>query len=60
MKPEFIIHIGPEYLRNNGQGELWYELLDTADNPSFSIRRRLTIDHTPIKVDLEEAAFFLM
>ncbi|KAB0507324.1 hypothetical protein [Pseudomonas lini] len=57
MKPEFIIHIGPEYLRNNGQGELWYELLDTADNPSFSIRRRLTIDHTPIKVDLEEAAF---
>lgn len=57
MKPEFIIHIGPEYLRNNGQGELWYELLDTADNPSSSLRRRLTIDHTPIKVDLEEADF---
>lgn len=57
MKPEFIIHIGPQYLLNNGVGELWYELLDTADNPSFSFPRKLTIDHTPVPADLEEADF---
>ncbi|WP_219097358.1 hypothetical protein [Pseudomonas sp. UMAB-40] len=57
MKPEFVIHIGPEHLVNNGVGELWYEVLDTADNPSFSFRRKLTIDHTPIPMDLEEAGF---
>ena len=57
IKPEFIIHIGPEYLRNDGVGELWYELLDTADNESFSFRRRLTIDRTPIQDNLEEASF---
>ena len=57
MKPEFIIHIGPEFLTKDGVGELWYELLDSADNPSSSFRRRLTIDHTPIPGDLEEADF---
>jgi hypothetical protein len=57
MKPEFIIHIGPEHLLNNGVGELWYELLDTADNPSSSYRRKLTIDHAPIQNDVEEPHF---
>ncbi|WP_454868302.1 hypothetical protein [Pseudomonas farris] len=57
MKPEFIIHIAPEYLQNNGVGELWYELRDSADNPSFSFRRKLTINHTPVPSDLEEANF---
>jgi hypothetical protein len=57
MKPEFIIHIGPEHLLSNGVGELWYELLNSADNPSFSFRRKLTIDHTPVPIDLEEADF---
>lgn len=54
MKPEFIIHIGPEYLRINGVGELWYGILNSADNPSNSFPRRLTIDHAG---DLEEADF---
>ncbi|WP_223484219.1 hypothetical protein [Pseudomonas sp. A-RE-19] len=57
MKSEFIIHIVPEYLQNNGVGELWYDLLDSADNPSFSFPRKLTIDHTPIPSDLKEAEF---
>lgn len=57
IKPEFIIHIGPEHLINDGVGELWYEVLNTADNPSFSLRRRLTIDHTPVPEDLDEATF---
>jgi hypothetical protein len=57
MRPEFIIHIGPEFLRNDGVGELWYELLNSADNPSFSFRRRLTIDHSPVNENLPEAKF---
>ncbi|WNF58293.1 hypothetical protein [Pseudomonas sp. SG20052] len=57
MKPEFIIHIGPEHLVNDGVGELWYEVLNTADNPSYSYRRKLTIDHAPVLIDLEEADF---
>ncbi|MBL0796435.1 MULTISPECIES: hypothetical protein [Pseudomonas] len=57
MRPEFRIHIGPEHLLNDGVGELWYDLLDTADNPSKSQRRNLTIDRTPVAVDLEGAKF---
>lgn len=57
MKPEFIIRIGPEHLKNDGAGELWYELLNTADNSSESYRRQLTIDHTPIPNDLPPAKF---
>lgn len=57
MRPEFIIRIGPEHLGNNGMGELWYELVNSAGNPSDSYKRRLTIDHTPVPVDLKEAEF---
>ncbi|MDI3357781.1 hypothetical protein MO767_26015 [Pseudomonas sp. UYIF39] len=57
MRPEFIIRIGPEHLKNNGPGELWYELVNSAGNPSESYKRRLTIDHTPVPVDLKEARF---
>ncbi|WP_082459011.1 hypothetical protein [Pseudomonas mandelii] len=60
MKPEFIIHIGPEHLLNNGVVELWYELLNSADNPSFSFRRKLTIDHTPVPIDLKEVGFLYL
>jgi len=57
MRPEFIIRIGPEHLNNNGAGELWYELVNSAGNPSESFKRRLTIDHTPAPIDLKEARF---
>lgn len=57
MRPEFIIRIGPEHLKNNGVGELWYELVNSAENPSESFKRRLTIDHTPVPEDLKEAKF---
>jgi len=57
MRREFIIHIDSEKLKNNGVGELWYEILNSADNPSTSFRRRLTIDHLPVRDDLEEANF---
>jgi len=57
MQPEFIIPIGPEHLTRDGVGELWYELLDSADNPSNSRRRNLTIDHTPVPANLPEAEF---
>lgn len=54
---EFIIHIGPEHLRNNGPGNLWYEVYDTANNLADSFRRTLTIDHTPVPTDLTVAEF---
>lgn len=57
IKPEFIIHIGPEYLKVNGPGNLWYVQFNTADNPAPSFRRTLTIDHSPIIKDLPEAGF---
>lgn len=57
MKPEFIIRIDPMYLLNDGVGELWYEVYDSADHPTFSNRRKLTIDHTVIPVDLKGATF---
>ncbi|WP_223525288.1 hypothetical protein [Pseudomonas sp. A-B-26] len=57
LQPEFIVHLGPEYLRGDGVAELWYELLNSADNHSYSFRRYLTIDHAPIKNDLVEAHF---
>ena len=57
MKPEFIIQIGPEHLKNNGVGELWYELVNSAGNSSESFKRRLTIDHTPVPENLKEATF---
>jgi hypothetical protein len=57
MQPEFLILIGPEHLKNNGECLLRYELLDTADNPANSHNRKLTIDHTPVPVDLDEATF---
>jgi len=53
IKPQFIIHIGAQHLQVNGVGQLWYVVLDTADHPSVSERRNLTIDHTPIPNDLE-------
>ncbi|MGF6317282.1 hypothetical protein [Pseudomonas frederiksbergensis] len=57
MKPEFKIHIGPEYLLHNGPGNLWYEVYDSADNPAYSFRRTLTIDRTPVPTDLPVAEF---
>ncbi len=57
IKPLFIIPIDAIHLQVNGVGELWYELFDSADNPSKSGRRNLTIDHTPVPVDLEESDF---
>ncbi|MHC8377398.1 hypothetical protein ACYZT3_15660 [Pseudomonas sp. MDT1-16] len=54
MKPEFIIHLSPEYLKINDVGALWYEVHNIADNPSNSFPRRLTIDHPGT---LEEADF---
>jgi len=57
MKPEFLIPIGPEYLTHDGVGQLWYELLDTADNPAKSYKRLLTIDHVPVPDDLPKAVF---
>lgn len=57
IEPEFIIHIGPEYLRVDGVGELKYEVYNFACNPAFSFPRQLTIDHTVVPFDLEEARF---
>lgn len=57
MKPELIIRIGPEHLKNNGVGKLWYELSNSAGNTSESFKRQLTIDHTPVPLDLEPAKF---
>ncbi|MGL6246510.1 hypothetical protein [Pseudomonas sp.] len=57
LKPEFIIRIGPEHLRINGVGELWYELENSAGNTSESFKRRLTIDHTPVPENMKEADF---
>ncbi|WP_236187816.1 hypothetical protein [Pseudomonas pharyngis] len=57
IQPEFVIHIGPEYLLNDGVGQLWYEVYDTADHLSCSDPRNLTIDHTPIADELDEADF---
>lgn len=57
IKPEFIIHISPKYLQHNGPGNLWYEVFDTANNPAYSFRRTLTIDHTPVQTDLPAAEF---
>jgi hypothetical protein len=57
MKPEFVIHIGPMYLLSDGVGELWYEVYDTADHPTFSNRRKLTIDHAVIPINLKPATF---
>ena len=49
MKPEFLIRLGPEHLKNNGVGQLWYELANSAGNPSKSFERSLTIDHTSLR-----------
>ena len=57
MKPEFIIQIGPEHLETIGVGELWYELVNSAGNPSESFKRRLALDHTPVPENLKEATF---
>ncbi|WP_192561171.1 hypothetical protein [Pseudomonas gozinkensis] len=57
IKPEFVIHIEPKYLLSDGVGKLWYEVYDTADHPSFSDHRNLTIDHSPVRDDLEMVTF---
>lgn len=57
IEPEFIIHIGPEYLTVNGVGELKYEVYIYAGNPAYSSSRQLTIDHTVVPINLEEAEF---
>ena len=57
IKPQFIIPIDASHLQVNGVGELWYEVFDSADHPSKSVRRNLTIDHTPIPVDLKQPGF---
>ena len=57
MKPVFLIRVGPEHLKNNGMGKLWYELVNSAGNPSKSFERTLTIDHTPVPENLKEAKF---
>jgi hypothetical protein len=53
IKPQFIIHIDTQFLQVNGVGQLWYRVLDSVDHPSTSERRNLTIDHSPIPIDLE-------
>lgn len=57
IKPEFIIPIPASALQVNGVGQLWYRVLDTADHPSFSVRRNLTIDHSPVAINLEPVRF---
>ncbi|MHC8293927.1 hypothetical protein [Pseudomonas sp. LB3P58] len=57
IQPQFIIPIAANFLQVNGVGELWYQVLDTADHPSKSVRRNLTIDHVPIPVNLESPGF---
>ncbi|EUB84582.1 hypothetical protein [Pseudomonas sp. GM30] len=57
IKSEFIVHIDAVYLQLDGIGQLWYQVMDTADNPSPSKPRNLTIDHTPIPRELEEPRF---
>lgn len=57
MRPEFIIHIGPEHLQIDGVADLSYKQLDSADNPAYSYHRNLTIDHTPTRNDLPQVKF---
>ena len=54
---EFIIPIGPQYLITDGVVEVSYETRNYLGNPSRSLPRKLTIDHTPIPVDLTEVDF---
>lgn len=55
--PEIIIHIGPQYLVNDGDVELSYQTLNFVGNPHPSIARPLTIDHTPAPVNLVRPGF---
>lgn len=57
IQPEFVIPVPASALQVNGVGELWYRVLDSADHPSFSLRRNLTIDHSPVPVDLAPVHF---
>ncbi|MHC8391986.1 hypothetical protein ACYZTM_29190 [Pseudomonas sp. MDT2-39-1] len=57
IRPEFIVHIGPEHLRTNGPGNLWYEQTNPVGNPARSFQRTLTVDHTPVNKDLPVATF---
>ncbi|WP_146013108.1 MULTISPECIES: hypothetical protein [unclassified Pseudomonas] len=55
--PEIIIHIGSEYLVNDGDVVLLYDTLNYLNNPHPSLPRPLTIDHTPVPVDLVRPGF---
>lgn len=57
IQPEFVIHIDAQFLQVDGVGQLWYQVLDTADHRSKSEQRKLTIDHTPVPTDLEAPDF---
>jgi len=54
---EFIVPIGPEYLVADGVIEVFYETRNYLNNPSYSLLRKLTIDHAPIYKDLPEVDF---
>lgn len=54
---EFIVPIGPEYLVADGVVEVFYETRNYLNNPSYSLLRKLTIDHAPIPDNLTEVDF---
>ncbi|CEL29491.1 hypothetical protein [Pseudomonas fluorescens] len=60
IKPQFVIPINASHLQVNGQGKLWYELLDTADHRSKSEPRTLTIDHAPVPMTLTPPGFLYL
>ncbi|MFJ5254146.1 hypothetical protein ACIP8I_02960 [Pseudomonas sp. NPDC088414] len=54
---EIIIPIGPEFLINDGVVELSYETQNFVGNPAYSDPRTLTINHTPVPVNLPAPDF---
>ncbi|MCG6574459.1 hypothetical protein EGM97_07045 [Pseudomonas sp. AF32] len=54
---EFFISVGPQYLITDGVVEVSYTTRNYLGNPHPSFPRTLTIDHTPIPLDLTEVEF---
>ena len=54
---EFFISIGPQYLIVDGVVEVTYTTRNYVGNPHSSYPRKLTIDHTPIPLNLKKVDF---